>query len=112
VSWRPISCYVSHCHWHKSDKKREIFQLRKVQILAGQLQEVRGGDELPQQARPEEGPRAEGGGKQTLQGEQGPVFYKTFCGRKLRLFIIARAFVPGKAIEPGLMFVGKAKSLP
>ena len=57
----------------KVTKNREIFQLRKVQILAGQLQEVRGGDELPQQARPEEGPRAEGGGEQTLQGEQGPV---------------------------------------
>jgi hypothetical protein len=38
--------------------------------------------------------------------------YKTFCGRKLRLFIIARAFVPGKAFQPSVMFAGMARAYP
>jgi hypothetical protein len=33
---------------------------------------------------------------------------KLFYGCKLRLFIKARAFVPGKPFQPSLMFAGKA----
>jgi hypothetical protein len=38
--------------------------------------------------------------------------YKTFYGRKLRLFIIARAFVPGNPFQPSLMFGGHAGTYP
>ncbi len=33
-------------------------------------------------------------------------------GRKIRLFIKARVFVPGKPFQPSLMFVGEARNLP
>jgi hypothetical protein len=38
--------------------------------------------------------------------------YKTFYSRKLGLFILSRAFVPGQPFQPSLMFVGKSRSLP
>ncbi len=37
--------------------------------------------------------------------------YKTFNSSNLRMFVLARVFVLGKAFQPS-MFVGKAKSLP
>ncbi len=36
--------------------------------------------------------------------------YETFYGRKLRLFKISCAFVPGKPFRPGLMFAGEARA--
>ncbi len=38
--------------------------------------------------------------------------YKTFYGRKLRLFIISKSVVPGKPFQPSLIFVGKDRGLP
>ncbi len=34
--------------------------------------------------------------------------YKTFYVRNLRIFIIARVFVPGRPFQPSHMFVSKA----
>ncbi len=34
--------------------------------------------------------------------------YKTFHGRNLRIFVIARAFVRGQYFQPSIMFVCKA----
>ncbi len=34
--------------------------------------------------------------------------YKTFYGRKLRIFMINIAFAPDKTFQPSLMFAGKA----
>jgi hypothetical protein len=39
-------------------------------------------------------------------------FYKTFYGRKLRLFIITRVFVSGRPFQPSLMLGGKARVYP
>ncbi len=38
--------------------------------------------------------------------------YKTFNSSNLRMFVLARVFVIGKAFQLSIMFVGKAKSLP
>ncbi len=40
------------------------------------------------------------------------LYYKTFYGRNLRIFVKARVFVPGKHFQPSIMFVGEARSLP
>jgi hypothetical protein len=34
--------------------------------------------------------------------------YKTFYGRKLHIFVINKAFAPGKTFQSSLTFVGKA----
>jgi hypothetical protein len=38
--------------------------------------------------------------------------YKTFYVRNLRMFVLARLFVPGSTFQPSLIFVHKARSLP
>ena len=37
--------------------------------------------------------------------------YKTFCGRKLRIFVISKDVFPCKPFRPSLMFEGKFRSL-
>jgi hypothetical protein len=44
--------------------------------------------------------------------DTGDLNYKPFYDCNLRIFEIAGVFVPGKPLQPSLMFVCKARGLP
>jgi hypothetical protein len=46
--------------------------------------------------------------KKKMESDYRGQCYKTFYGRKLRLFLIGGVLVPGKPFQPSLMFADKA----
>jgi hypothetical protein len=40
------------------------------------------------------------------------LYYKTFYGRNLRIFILSKSVFPGQPFQPSLMFAGKAGAYP
>ena len=40
------------------------------------------------------------------------LYYKTFYGHDLRIFVLSMCVLPGKPFQPSLLFMGEARGLP